>query len=168
MAGKRKHNKITGQWSARAIEMLESPAYRVMTRAALLALSRIEVELAHHGGQDNGKLPVTFDDFVEYGLSRASIGPALIELETLGFIKITERGEMARAAEYRKPNKFQLMTRPKGKNMGEQWPWQRFKTAEDAEAAVAEAKTEAELAAAARKEKPPVQNLNRRPVQFLN
>jgi Type III restriction enzyme, res subunit len=37
------------------------------------ALARIEIELAHHGGNDNGKLPVTFDDFVQYGVRRHSI-----------------------------------------------------------------------------------------------
>jgi hypothetical protein len=79
----KRRNKITGQWAARSIEMLESPAYRILGLSAHRALSRIEVELAHHGGQDNGKLPVTFDDFVEYGIRRQSIGPALDELEAL-------------------------------------------------------------------------------------
>jgi hypothetical protein len=32
-----------------------------------MVISRIEIELAHHGGNDNGQLPVTTDDFVEYG-----------------------------------------------------------------------------------------------------
>jgi hypothetical protein len=90
--------------------MLESPAYRILGLSAHRALSRIEVELAHHGGQDNGKLPVTFDDFVVYGIRRQSIGPALDELEALGFLKITEHGRMRRAAEYRRPNKFLLMS----------------------------------------------------------
>ena len=31
------------------------------------SLDRVEIELADHGGVDNGKLPVTFDDFVRYG-----------------------------------------------------------------------------------------------------
>jgi hypothetical protein len=31
-------------------------------------LSRIELELCYHGGNDNGQLPVTFEDFVEYFL----------------------------------------------------------------------------------------------------
>jgi len=48
--------------------MLESPAYRVLSRAAHLVISRIEVELGHHGGNDNGKLPVTVNQFVEYGV----------------------------------------------------------------------------------------------------
>jgi hypothetical protein len=56
-----KGNPITQGWAARPIEMLESPAYRALSLSAHRALSRIEIELAHHGGKDNGKLPVTFD-----------------------------------------------------------------------------------------------------------
>ena len=110
-----KRNSISGAWTARPVEMLESEAYRVLSLSAHRALSRIEVELAHHGGQDNGKLPVTFADFESYGIRRQSIGPALDELEALGFIKVTERGKSAKAAEYRRHNKFLLMSRPKQK-----------------------------------------------------
>ena len=66
-----KHNKISGQFSARLIEMMESPAYRVLSLSAHRVLSRIEIEWAHHGGQDNGQLPVTFDNFADYGVHRA-------------------------------------------------------------------------------------------------
>ena len=78
MTSKRR-NQITGQWAARSIEMLESPAYRILGLSAHRALSRIEVELAHHGGQDNGKLPVTFDDFAEYGIRVNCISPGQID-----------------------------------------------------------------------------------------
>jgi hypothetical protein len=57
--------------------MLESPAYRVLIVAAHRVISRIEVELGHHRGNDNGKLPVTYDDFIEYGVARI-----------LGFIRV--------------------------------------------------------------------------------
>ena len=136
--GSKRRNKISGSWAARSIEMMELPAYRILGLSAHRALSRIEVEFAHHGGQDNGKLPVTFDDFADYGIRRQSIGPALDELEALGFIKITEHGKMALAAEYRRPNKFLLMSRPPQKGVVSHDGWCRFKTVEDAEAAVAE------------------------------
>ncbi len=126
---------------ARPIELMESPAYRVLTLSAHRALSRIEVEYSHHAGQDNGKLPVTFDDFADYGVHRTAIGPALAELEALGFIKITEHGKMARAAEYRSANKFLLMARPPGKNgIVTHGGWSRFKTMGEAEAAAVEAR----------------------------
>src|ERR1700722_1616169 len=130
-----KHNKISGQFAARLIEMLESPAYRVLSLSAHRFLSRIEIEWAHHGGQDNGKLPVTFDDFERYGVNRHAIGPALAELEALGFIVITEQGKMARAADYRRPNKFLLTSRPASKGVDPLYKWRRFKTMEEAAAA---------------------------------
>ena len=101
----RRRNKIPGQFSWRLIEMLESPAYRVLSLSAHRILDWIEIELAHHGGHDNGRLPVTFDDFVSYGIHRHAVAPAVRELEVLGFVRITERGR-AGNAEFRSPNKF--------------------------------------------------------------
>jgi hypothetical protein len=106
MTARRRKSSISGQFTVRLVEMQESPAYRALSLSGHRALSRIEIELRHHGGEDNGQLPVTFDDFAEYGMNRHSISPALAELEALGFIKITERGRMAKAAEYRRPNNF--------------------------------------------------------------
>ena len=108
---KRRNNAISGQFSARLIEMMVSPAYRTLSLAGHRAISRVEVELAQHGGNDNGKLPVTFDDFEEYGLDRHSIAPALKEAGALGFIEITERGRQG-LANRRKPNLFRLTYRP--------------------------------------------------------
>jgi hypothetical protein len=99
----RRKNKISGQFSVRLIEMLESPAYRALSVSAHRAISRIEIELAAHGGNDNGKLPVTYQDFIDYGiLHRESIAPALREAEALGFIECTKRGRGGNA-EYRGP-----------------------------------------------------------------
>ena len=132
----RRRNSISEAWAARPIEMLESPAYRVLSLSAHRVLSRIEIEFAHHGGQDNGKLPVTFDDFARYGVRRHSIGPALLELEALGFIVITEHGVMAKAAEYRRSNRFLLTSRPKQKGVEIDGRWRQFKTMKEAKAAV--------------------------------
>ena len=60
-----------------------------------------------HGGNDNGRLPVTTEDFVEHRMHRTSVSPALRESEALGFIRITERGRGGNA-EHRMPNKFFL------------------------------------------------------------
>jgi hypothetical protein len=103
----KRRNSINDQWSPRRREMLESPAYRVLSQSAHRAISRIELELCYHGGNDNGQLPVTFDDFVEYGIDRASVAPALREGEALGFFRITAR-ERGGNREYRTPNKFYL------------------------------------------------------------
>jgi hypothetical protein len=46
-----------------------------------MVMSRIEIELAAHGGNDNGRLPVTTEQFVEYGMHRTSVAPAIREAE---------------------------------------------------------------------------------------
>jgi hypothetical protein len=139
----KRRNAITGQWSARPIEMQRSYAWRVLSRAAHQCLSRIEIELADHGGNDIDELPVTFDDFEEYGVHRGAICPALEELEALGFIDITQRGVAARATDNRRPNKFRLLTRPWEKQGGPRPRWERFKRWEGAEAAAEEARRSA-------------------------
>jgi hypothetical protein len=131
----RRRNSINDQWSARRREMLESPAYRVLSQAAHRAMSRLELELCYHGGNDNGALPVTFEDFVEYGLDRASVAPALRELEALGFQRITERGRGGNR-EHRAPNKFYL-TFAVGRGSRGNPPtdeWRKIKTIEEARA----------------------------------
>src|SRR5262249_33077131 len=61
----KRRNRINGQWSPRLIEMLEAPAYRALSLSAHRVISRIEIELSSHGGNDNGRLPVTKLDFME-------------------------------------------------------------------------------------------------------
>jgi hypothetical protein len=140
---KRRRNRIDGQFAARPIAMLESPAYRALSLAGHRVVSRVEVELAHHGGNDNGRLPVTFDQFVEYGLHRHSIGPAMREAVALGFLIITEKGR-AGNAEHRNPNRFRLTYRFAEDIPGDgSHEWRSIKTLEEAE----------ELAHAARKAK---------------
>jgi len=87
--------------------MLEAPAYRALSLSAHRVLARIEIELGHHGGKDNGKLPVTYNDFVDYGVERHAIGPAIRECVALGFLVVTEQG-YAGNADFRSPNKFRL------------------------------------------------------------
>jgi hypothetical protein len=130
----KRRSRISGQYSARLIEMLESPAYRTLSRSAHMVISRIEIELAHHGGNDNGQLPVTTDDFVEYGMHRSSVAPAIREAEALGFIRITERGRGGNA-EHGTPNKF-FLTFAHGRDSGRNPPthvWRRIKTLNEAE-----------------------------------
>src|SRR5712671_2000780 len=100
-------NKISRQFAWRTIEMMESPAFRVLSHSARRILDRLEIEIAHHGGNDNGRLPCTFDHFAEYGIDRHSIAPALREICALGFVEITEQGR-AGNAEWRRPNLFRL------------------------------------------------------------
>ena len=131
---------IPGQFAGRLIEMLEAPAYRVLSLSARRVLDRVEIELGHHGGNDNGRLPVTFEDFENYGIDRHSIAPAIREAEALGFLEITERGR-AGNAEWRRPNYFRLTYKPakgfRGYGTNE---WRGFETEEDARAAAGAAR----------------------------
>jgi hypothetical protein len=123
-------NRIAGQFSARTIAMIESPAFQVLSLAGHRVLARIEIEHAHHGGNDNGRLSITFDDFAGYGMDRHAIAPALREVCALGFVEITEQGR-AGNAEWRRPNKFRLTYRHAGRaNPTDEW--NRIKTVEEA------------------------------------
>jgi len=84
--------RYSGPFVGRLGEMLESPAFMILSGAAQRVLFRLEIELLHHGGNDNGKLVVTFDQFEKYGVRRKSIASALRELEALGFIEVVEHG----------------------------------------------------------------------------
>lgn len=135
----RKRNRIAEQFAARVVSMLESPAYRALSLSAHRVFSRIEIEHARHGGTDNGKLPCTYGDFAEYGVDRQSIAPAIRELESLGFIKVT-RGR-AGNGEWRAPNLFTLTYRPVG-NTPPTDEWRGVKSADDARTRARKARSE--------------------------
>jgi len=142
MSAIKRRNSINEQFAARTISMLESPAYRVLSLAAHKVISRLEIELAHHGGNDNGKLPVTTDQFVSYGMHRTSVAPAIREAEALGFIRVTEGGRGGNA-EYRTPNKF-FLTFAHARNSRSIPPthdWRRIKTVEEAQRMAQAART---------------------------
>jgi hypothetical protein len=130
----KRRNRISGQWSPRLIEMLESPAYRVLSRAAHQIISRVEIELAHHGGNENGKLPVTAEQFIEYGVHHGSVAPAIREAEALGFIRVTEHGRGGNA-EHHAPNKFFLTFAHSrdSRSLPPPHDWRQINTVEEAE-----------------------------------
>lgn len=123
--------------------MLRSPAYCALSLSGRRILDRLEIELADHGGTDNGKLPVTYDDFQRYGLHRQAIHPGIKETVALGFVEITEMG-VAGSAEYRKPNLFRLTYRHSEGRAGDgSHEWMKIATDHEA----------AEIAKTARSEK---------------
>lgn len=105
-----KNNKINGQFAWRTIDMLRSPAFGVLSLAARRILDRLEIELADHGGKDNGALICTFDDFERFGISRDGIGPGMRELVALGFVVIEVQG-LSGNGEHRTPSKYRLTYR---------------------------------------------------------
>jgi hypothetical protein len=130
----KRRNEINEQWASYPIAMLESPAYRVLSQGAHRVIARIAIELANHGGNDNGKLPVTKEQFIEYGLHNDAIAPAIREAEALGFIQITERGRGGNA-EMRRPSLYRItfLNERGSKAKPPTHEWQRIKTVEDAE-----------------------------------
>jgi hypothetical protein len=128
----RRRNKISGQFSPKLIEMLESPAWRVLTPAGRKVIERVEVELANHGGKDNGKLPVTYKDFVEFGIDRHAVKPGLSEVVALGFLEVTRQGR-AGNAEWRQPSLYRLTFRHSEGILGDgSHEWRRTKTIDEA------------------------------------
>jgi hypothetical protein len=121
--------------------MLQSPAYRVLSLSAHRVLDRVCIELAQHAGNDNGKLPVTYEQFVEYGIHRHAIAPAIRELEALGFLVVTERGRPS-AGEFRLPNRFLLPWINCKSNPTPTRDWQRAADMETAEAIARAARNE--------------------------
>ena len=106
----------------RPVEVLNSPAMRVMSRAAIMVLSRLEIELAL--GWNNGSLRWSSDNSEEYRVSRADAESAILEIEALGLAEVTRiPGE---------PNAHRityhgLTQRSRGTN-----EWRRHKTLEEA------------------------------------
>jgi hypothetical protein len=127
-----RYTKIDGQFSAHLIEMLRSPAWRALSLSARRLLDRLEIEMADHGGTDNGELPATYDDFVSYGIHRHAIAPAIRECVALGFLEVTEPGR-AGNAEWRRPNLFRLTYRHTD-NWKPTNEWEKIETDEHASA----------------------------------
>jgi hypothetical protein len=90
-------------------EMYESFAGRELFKhdAALSLVHRIALEHLRHAGKENGRLKITYDDFQEWGISRARIGDAIAIAEALGFIKRVKRGR-ASWEDQRKSGEFAL------------------------------------------------------------
>jgi hypothetical protein len=136
----RRRAAISGQFVPHLVEMRESPAWRVLSASAKKLIERIELEHAHHGGTENGRLPVTYNDFVRHGIDRHAVHPALAEAVALGFVEVTERGRGGNA-EFRRPNLFRLTFRAADNVLGDgSHEWRRIETVEDARRIRAEAR----------------------------
>jgi hypothetical protein len=144
-----KHRKergsINGAFAWRLVEMLESAAYRALSLSAHRAMSRLEIELHHHGGkpEENGKLACTYDHFVEFGIERHAIPPAIRELVALGFVEITQRGCGGNAS-FRQAALYRLTYRHFGSHRETTDEWRRIKTREEAEAIARTARSAAD------------------------
>lgn len=132
--------------------MIRSPAFNVLSLAARKVLDRLEIEIANHGGNDNGQLVCTFSDFVSFGIDRHAIALAIRELCALGFVEVKRGGAGNR--EYRTPNTYRLTYR----DTEHGWPTDEWKKVEDIDTARA-------LARSARAVAPAKQQAKRAPLR---
>src|SRR5271169_202273 len=107
IAGHRRRNRIAGQFTALLTDMLESPAWRVLSLSARRVLDRVAIELRHHGGYEGNGLCVTYADFQRFGIERHAIPPAIREAVALGFLRITQQGR-AGNADFRRSTLYKL------------------------------------------------------------
>jgi hypothetical protein len=134
-----KRARLTDNFIIHTREMRESPAWRALPANARLILDRLELELMRHGGFENGNLAVPYSDFVETGLRRNSIAPAIRQLSELGFIRVSQ-GKRS-ISHYRACSLYRLthvLSRKTGEkhNLEPTNEWRRIKSDEDAAAAL--------------------------------
>ena len=101
----------------------------------LPGLRRLELEHMAHGGQDNGKLPCRYHDFIDYGCRRHGLSAALIEVEALGFAKTMSLGTRAYGNVPGKASTFRL-TYLHTQDGPPTQEWKKLSSIEEARAAV--------------------------------
>jgi hypothetical protein len=161
---KRNGLRIPGQFAPRLIDLLESPAYRTLHLPEHRILARLEIELAHHGGLENGSLIVTYEQFMAYGVRLNSIAPAIRTLIALGFIRV----KLGRGgnSEFYQPNRFELTYRKiQAKRYGdvieESNDWKRVKTLDEAQRIAKVARSEKTKTGPKKKQKSTLRSVER-------
>jgi hypothetical protein len=135
IAGSKRKNKINEQFVYNTREMISSPAYRALSLQGRKVLRRLELEHMAHGGQDNGKLPCRYHDFINYGCRRNGLSAALIEVEALGLAKTVTFGTRAFGNVPGKASTFLLTYLPTADGPATN-DWKKFSSIEEARAAV--------------------------------
>jgi hypothetical protein len=86
----------------------------------------------YHAGKDNGKLPVAFQNFQDFGVHCDAIAPAVREVTALGFARMTQQGR-AGNGEFCIPNIFALTHLPTERGqVAATNDWTLIKTVEEA------------------------------------
>lgn len=92
MARAKRRSTLAENWVSYCRSLIESPTLRVLSRAATLAMHRIELEHIQHGAAANGQLQVTRPQFEDWGVHRDAVARALREFQALGLVEVTEKG----------------------------------------------------------------------------
>jgi hypothetical protein len=141
--GRRRRNTIKGAFSGRTVEMLNSPAWRVLSLAAHRVIDRVAIAVRYHGGHQKAGVPVTYQQFIDYGIGdRNAVAPAIREAAALGFLVIVHKGR-AGIAEYREPSRYQLTFEHHTDVEPEHFRWRKIRELEQAQAIKAQARATA-------------------------
>lgn len=116
-------------WMSRGL--LESPAWAALSLPARRVIDRVLVEHMAHGGAENGNLPVSYDDFVAYGVRRNSVAPAIAEAVALGLLD-HQRGRSGGSNATRRVQVFRLTWLRSSSNEPPTNRWKRIKSPTDA------------------------------------
>jgi len=133
--GTKRKNKIVGPFVYYTRDLIGSPAYRALSLQGRKVLRRLELEHMAHGGNDNGKLPCRYQDFIDYGCRRHGLSAALIEVDVLGFAKTMTLGTRAFGNVPGKASTFRLTYLPTVDEPPTN-EWKRFSSVEEARAAL--------------------------------
>ncbi len=136
-------------WLTKA--MFVSPAWQelIRHRGALLVVLRVVLEHMEHAGENNGRLIVTYEDFVDYcGIGERHIPENIDIAEALGFL-IVHRGRKSKK-DRRHPNRYGLTFYHLYEEFGAN-DWNRIKTTAQAQAIVERVKARRAAEAAKRK-----------------
>jgi hypothetical protein len=119
--------------------VLNSFAWRALSESARKVIYRVILEWMAHAGKLSTDIPVTKENFIEYGLHHNAIAPAQREACALGLLLLSTRGR-AGNAEFRAPHKWALLflKDERGKYLGTDW--QRFESLDEAKAAANKAR----------------------------
>ena len=123
-------------WCWLTADMLASPAWRALTGNAMKIVMRIALEHLRHGGVENGKLPVTYTDFVKFGVRRNTVRESILVAQHLGFIDRTSTGEVPWHGDIRAPGTFSLTWLPRYNGAPPSNRWTKIKDDADARGAL--------------------------------
>lgn len=88
--------------------LLDAEVFHALSPYALKAFMRILTEHGRHAGKENGRLIVTYQNFVDYGIPRSRVRPALNELHHAGIIRFCDPEDRYKNTVGRPPNVFRL------------------------------------------------------------
>jgi hypothetical protein len=123
-------------WAWITETLLFSPAFVALPAEGHKILHRLMAEHATHSIKRNGRLVVTYDQFVEYGLRREVVRRSLPILVGLGLVAVTADTDGKRNV--RPTNFYRLTWLASCDGLGPTNEWTRFETIEQARQAVEE------------------------------